>query len=148
MYDHYFSNFNRPHVPDDLCKDSAPRHSRFWRRRFLKVFNYIWALRPTWSTDRNHFSNLSFPQPKKAPYEIWAKLVQGLLRRRVLKMLTDGRTDGRTDDGRKVITIAHLEQSSGELNMFTPVNPFFLYMTLGLPGSSMNGLVNEMERLG
>ena len=20
MYDHYFSNFDRPHVPDDLCK--------------------------------------------------------------------------------------------------------------------------------
>ena len=30
-------------------------------------------------------------------------------------MLTDGRTDGRTDDGRKVITIAHPEQSLGEL---------------------------------
>ena len=30
-------------------------------------------------------------------------------------MLTDGRTDGQTDDGRKVITIAHPEQSSGEL---------------------------------
>ena len=28
---------------------------------------------------------------------------------------TDGRTDGWTDDGRKVITIAHPEQSSGEL---------------------------------
>ena len=28
---------------------------------------------------------------------------------------TDARTDGRTDDGRKVITIAHPEQSSGEL---------------------------------
>ena len=38
-------------------------------------------------------------------------------------MLTDGRTDGwtdgRTDDGRKVITIAHPEQSSGELKMPT-----------------------------
>ena len=33
-----FSNFGRSLVPDDLCKDSAPRHSRFWRRRFLKVF--------------------------------------------------------------------------------------------------------------
>ena len=36
-------------------------------------------------------------------------------------MLTDGRTDGlthgRTDDGRKVITIAHPEQSSGELKI-------------------------------
>ena len=30
-------------------------------------------------------------------------------------MLTDGRTHGRTDDGGKVITIAHPEQSSGEL---------------------------------
>ena len=30
-------------------------------------------------------------------------------------MLKDGRTDGRTDNGRKVITIAHPEQSSGEL---------------------------------
>ena len=34
---------------------------------------------------------------------------------RGMKMLTDGRTDGRTDDGRKVITIAHPEHSSGEL---------------------------------
>ena len=32
-------------------------------------------------------------------------------------MLTDGRTDGRTDDGRKVITIAHPEHSSGELKI-------------------------------
>ena len=23
MYDHYFSNFGRPSVPDDICKDSA-----------------------------------------------------------------------------------------------------------------------------
>ena len=38
MYDHHFSNFGRPPVPDDLCKDSAPRHPQFWRRRFLKVF--------------------------------------------------------------------------------------------------------------
>ena len=30
---------------------------------------------------------------------------------------TDGCTDGRTDDGRKVITIAHPEQSSGELKI-------------------------------
>ena len=32
-------------------------------------------------------------------------------------MLTEGRTDGRTDAGRKVITIAHPEQSSGELKI-------------------------------
>ena len=29
--------------------------------------------------DRDHFSNLSFPQPKKAQYEIWAKLAQQFL---------------------------------------------------------------------
>ena len=38
MYNNYFSNFSRPLVPDDLCKESALRHPRFWRRRFLKVF--------------------------------------------------------------------------------------------------------------
>ena len=30
-------------------------------------------------------------------------------------MLTNGRTHGRTDDGQKVITIAHPEHISGEL---------------------------------
>ena len=25
-------------------------------------------------TDHDHFSNLSFPIPEEAPYEIWAKL--------------------------------------------------------------------------
>ena len=37
-YDNPFSNFGRSPVPDDLCIDSAPRHPRFWRRRFLKGF--------------------------------------------------------------------------------------------------------------
>ena len=68
------------------------------------------------STDRNHFSNFSFTHPKEAPYEIWAKLAQRFQRSR-LKMLTHGRTDARTDDRRKVITIAHPEQSSGELKI-------------------------------
>ena len=38
MYHHYFSNFGKPLVPNDLCKDSATRHPRVWRRRFFKVF--------------------------------------------------------------------------------------------------------------
>ena len=38
MYDHYFSNFDRPPVSDDISKGSAIRHPRFWRTRFLKVF--------------------------------------------------------------------------------------------------------------
>ena len=41
-----------------------------------------------------------------------AKLAQRLQRRSRLKMLTDGRTNGR-----KVITIAHPEHSSGELKI-------------------------------
>ena len=45
-------------------------------------------------------------------------------------MLTDGRTDGRmdgrTDDGRKVITIAHPEQSSGELKKKIKKNNVFI----------------------
>ena len=38
MYDHYFSNFASSPVPENIYKDSAKRHARFWRRRFLKVF--------------------------------------------------------------------------------------------------------------
>ena len=49
--------------------------------------------------DCDLFSNFLFPQPKKAPHEIGAKLAQGLQRRSRLKMLTDGRTHGRTDGG-------------------------------------------------
>ena len=71
MYDHYFSNFGRPPVPDDLCKDSAPKHP--------------WS---PWSTNRDHFSNLLFPLPKEAPYEIWAKLAKRLQRRSCLKFWT------------------------------------------------------------
>ena len=205
MYDHHFSNFGIPPVPDDLGKDSAHRHPLLWRRRFLKVFTiyghgghcgqwtaailgifrspnlrrlcikfeqhlpkgfrgevvwnsehflhtnvwcpykcigkqtwprrkkvkhqctnitlatlvdlpppmvyakiqpkassvlekifkgfyHIWAWRPSWSTARNCFSNLLFPQPKEAPYEIWAKFAQRLQRRSRLNMLMDGRT--------------------------------------------------------
>ena len=38
MYDHYFSNFGGPPVSNDICTDSATRHPRFWRTRFLKGF--------------------------------------------------------------------------------------------------------------
>ena len=57
-------NFGRPIVLDDLCKESAPRHPPFWRRRFLKVY-HIWAWRPSWSMDRNYFSNLKSPLPRR-----------------------------------------------------------------------------------
>ena len=35
----------------------------------------------SWSMDRNHFSILSFPQPKEAPHKSWATLAQRLQRR-------------------------------------------------------------------
>ena len=63
--------------------------------------------------DRDHFSNHSFHQPKESPFEIRANLAQELQKRSRLKLLMDGRTY----DGRKVITIAHPEHSSGELKM-------------------------------
>ena len=102
-----------------------PQASSVLEKKIFKGFYHIWAWRPSWSMDRDHFSNFSFPQPKEAPHEIWAKLAQGLQRRSRLKMLTDwctdrrtdARTDGRIDDGQKVITIAHPEHSSGELKI-------------------------------
>ena len=145
MYNHYFSTFGSPPVPEDICKDSAKRHAWFWRRRFLKVFPYKCIGKQTWScrkkgqtsTYDNSFSNVGrppvpddsrkgsaprysrfwrrrflkvftiygrgghlgqrtatilaifrSPHPKKAPYEIWAKLAQRLQRRSCLKFWT------------------------------------------------------------
>ena len=34
---------------------------RFWSRRFLSGFYYIWARRPSWSCDLNFAITLSFP---------------------------------------------------------------------------------------
>ena len=69
MYDHYFSNFCSPPVPEDICKDSAKRHARFWRRRFLKVFpiqmhreaKLTLPLKSQMSTYDNSFSNVNRP---------------------------------------------------------------------------------------
>ena len=41
MYDHHFSNFGRLPISDNLCKDSATKHPRFWRSRCLRVFTYM-----------------------------------------------------------------------------------------------------------
>ena len=80
LYDHYFSNFGRPPVPDDLSRFS-PKASSVLVEKIFKGFYHIWALRPSWSMNHDHFSNLSFPQPKEAPYEICAKLASRLQRR-------------------------------------------------------------------
>ena len=87
MYDHYFSNFGRPPVPNDLWKDSSPKASSVLEKKIFKGFYHIWAWRPSWSMNRDHFSNLSFPLSKEAPYEIWAKLAQRLQRRSFFEIL-------------------------------------------------------------
>ena len=69
MYDHYFRNFGSSPVPEDICKDSAIRHARFWRRRFLKVFpiqmhreaNLTLPSKGQTSTYDNSFSNFGRP---------------------------------------------------------------------------------------
>ena len=95
-------------------------------KKIFKGFYHIRIWRPSWSTDRDHFSNLSFPEPKEAPRN-WTKLAQGLQR------MSFENVDGRTDDGWKVITIAHPEHSSGELikhysNKFTDFEIFTEHM--------------------
>ena len=56
-------------------------------------FYHIWPWRPAWSCDQDHLSQLSFPNPIEAPYEIWLWLAQWFLRR-CLKSVDD-------DDGRR-----------------------------------------------
>ena len=75
----------------------SPKPSSVLEKKIFKGFYHIWAWQPSWSMDSDHLSYFLFPQPKEAPYEIWAKLAQGLQRRSRLKMLTDGRMDARTD---------------------------------------------------
>ena len=54
----------------------------------LAIFCSPYLRRPSWSANHDHFSNLLFPLPKEAPYEIWAKLAQRLQRRSCLKFWT------------------------------------------------------------
>ena len=57
-------------------------------KKIFKGFYHIWAWQQSWLMDHDHFSNLSFPFPKEAPHEIWARLVQKLQRRSRLKFST------------------------------------------------------------
>ena len=66
-------------------------------KKIFEGFYHIWAWRPSWISDQNHFSYFSFPQYLDATYEIWLHLAQWFQRRSCLKVWTD---DGRrTDDG-------------------------------------------------
>ena len=56
---------------------------------FWRVFYHIWAWRPSWISDQNHFNYFSFPQCLDATYEIWLHLAQWFQRRSRLKVWTD-----------------------------------------------------------
>ena len=101
MYDLYFSYFGRPPVPNDLCKDSAPRHSRFWRRRFLKVFTIYEHGGHLGQWTATILAIFCSPNLKRRHMKFEQNWLRGYREGR-LKMLTDGRThgwmDGRTDE--------------------------------------------------
>ena len=96
MYDHYFSNFGSSPVPKDICKDSAIRHARFWRRRFLKVFpiqmhreaNLTLPKKGQTSTYDNSFSNFGRPPVPDDSCKGSAPRHSRFWRRRFLKVFT------------------------------------------------------------
>ena len=92
MYNNYFSNFGRPLVFDDLCKDTAPRHPRFWRRRFLWVFTIYGHGGHLGQRTANILAIFRSPNLRGLHMKFDQNLAQRLQGR-----LTDGRTDERTD---------------------------------------------------
>ena len=75
---------------------SVEKSSSVLEKKIFKGFCHIWAWWLSWSMDPDHLSNLSFPLSKEAPFEIWAKLAQGLQRRHRLKILMEKQTDSGT----------------------------------------------------
>ena len=53
-----------------ICAKIKPKASLVLEKKIFKGFYYIWAWRPSWSMDRDYFSNLSFSLAKEAPHEI------------------------------------------------------------------------------
>ena len=96
MYDNYFSNFGSPPIPEDICKDSAIRHARFWSRRFLKVFpiqmhreaNLTLPYKNQTSTYDNSFSNFGTSPTPDDSCKGSAPRHSQFWRRRFLKVFT------------------------------------------------------------
>ena len=59
--------------------------SGFWRRRFLKGFYHIWALRPSWSCDLYAANKILFPKSKKAPQKNLALIGQAVSRKKMFE---------------------------------------------------------------
>ena len=62
----------RPHIPMLQNKSQGHPPSGSGEEDFQRFFYYIWARRPSWSCNQDHFNKLLFPRPKESPYEIWA----------------------------------------------------------------------------
>ena len=116
-YDHYFNNFGSPPVPEDICKDSAIRHARFWRRRILKVFpiqmhreaNLTLPQKGQTSTYDHSFSNFGRPP---VPYDSCkgsAPRHSQFWRRRFLKVFTIYGRGGHL--GQRTVTILAIFRS-------------------------------------
>ena len=106
------TNLN-PHNPRMICaKFRFDLVKWFLRRRFLKfvnvflLFHYYLPLKKGVAL---HLNKLESPSTKGALCQVWLKLSRWFLRRRwTCEKFTDGRTDGRTDDGRQAIRKVHL----------------------------------------
>jgi len=80
----------------------------FWK---LHIKTYFFTPWPTYATKWNGLNNFGRETPRDHSCEVWSKSNERFQRSSCLKkLLTDGRTDGRTmDDGQLAITKAHLE---------------------------------------
>ena len=96
MYDHYFSNFGRPPLPDDLCKDSATRHPWFWRR-FLIVFTIYGHGGHLGQKTTTILAILGSPNLRRLHMKLEQNWAQGIQRRGRVKMLMEGWTDAQMD---------------------------------------------------
>ena len=65
---------------------------------------YFLTLWPTYATNRNSLNNFDRGPPRDHSCEVWSKSNKRFQRRCCLKkLLTHGRTDARTDDGRRTL---------------------------------------------
>jgi len=81
---------------------------KFFENCILKT--YFLTLWPTYATNCNGLNNIDRGPPRDHSCEVWSKSSKWFQRRCCLKkLLTHGRTDGRTDDGRR--TLVHHKSS-------------------------------------
>ena len=93
---------------------------------------YILTPWPTYATNWNGLNKFDRGPPRDHSCEVWSKFNKRFQRRCCLKkLLTDGRTDARTDDGHWRITKAHLSTlCSGELTKSSKVNNWTVINTV------------------